>query len=104
MIDSLLRMQVQLAKMEQLHERQQHVMRRKIEETVAVNKRLKDALEKQAMARAQKGGDKVLAGSGTMPIVVEKQCWGSGSACFWPLGFGSMRQGPCWLRYDANRC
>jgi kinesin family protein 4/21/27 len=51
--------------MEQLHERQQHVMRRKIEETVAVNKRLKDALEKQAMARAQKGGDKVLTGSGT---------------------------------------
>ena len=31
--------------MERLHERQQNVMRRKIEETVAVNKRLKDALE-----------------------------------------------------------
>ena len=58
-------MQVQLAKMERLHERQQNVMRRKIEETVAVNKRLKDALEKKAMVRAQKGGDKVLAGSGT---------------------------------------
>jgi hypothetical protein len=61
--------QVQLAKMERLHERQQNVMRRKIEETVAVNKRLKDALEKKAMVRAQKGGDKVLAGSGKVPVV-----------------------------------
>jgi hypothetical protein len=63
--------------MERLHERQQNVMRRKIEETVAVNKRLKDALEKKAMVRAQKGGDKVLAGSGnTAPwlLIIVAHC------------------------------
>jgi len=57
--------QVQLANMERLHERQKNVLRRKMEETVAVNKRLKEAMEKKANARAQRGeNDKTLVGSG----------------------------------------
>merc|ERR1719187_2429667 len=57
--------QVHLAKIERLHERQKNVLRRKMEETVAVNKRLKEAMEKKASARAQRGeNDKTLVGSG----------------------------------------
>merc|ERR1719239_886419 len=59
------RAQVQLAKMERLHERRENVLRRKMEETVAVNKRLKVAMEKKKNARATRGeNDKTLAGSG----------------------------------------
>ena len=40
-------------------------MRRKMEETVAVNKRLKDSLEKKKNVRAMRGeNDKTLIGSG----------------------------------------
>jgi len=59
------RAQVNMAKMERLHERQKNVMRRKMEETVAVNKRLKDSLEKKKNVRAMRGeNDKTLIGSG----------------------------------------
>ena len=59
------RAQVNMAKMERLHERQKNVMRRKMEETVAVNKRLKDSLEKKKNVRAMRGeNDNTLIGSG----------------------------------------
>jgi len=57
--------QFQMTKMERLHERQKNVLKRKMEETMAANKRLKDAMEKKNNARKIKGeNDKNLAGSG----------------------------------------
>ncbi|XP_028174121.1 chromosome-associated kinesin KIF4 [Ostrinia furnacalis] len=50
-----------MAKMESLHAKQQNVLKRKMEEAVAVNKRLKEALERQkqtAMKRNAKGSVK----------------------------------------------
>ncbi|XP_026760553.2 chromosome-associated kinesin KIF4A [Galleria mellonella] len=50
-----------MAKMESLHAKQQNVLKRKMEEAVAVNKRLKEALDKQkhtAMKRNAKGNMK----------------------------------------------
>ncbi|XP_038206709.1 chromosome-associated kinesin KIF4 [Zerene cesonia] len=50
-----------MAKMESLHAKQQNVLKRKMEEAVAVNKRLKEALERQkktAMKRNAKGNVK----------------------------------------------
>ena len=50
-----------------LHERKENVLRRKVEETMSINKRLKEAMEKKANARAQRGeNDKTLVGSGTL--------------------------------------
>lgn len=46
--------QSKVVKMETLHAKQQNFMRRKIEETQAVNKRLRDAVEKQKAAKAQR--------------------------------------------------
>jgi len=58
------RAQVQMAKMERLHERQKNVLKRKMEETMAANKRLKDAMEKKKDARKIKGENNQMAGSG----------------------------------------
>ena len=46
--------QGQIQKMEALHARQQHVLRRKMEEAVAVSKRLKEALNLQSTKNAIK--------------------------------------------------
>ena len=43
--------QVQIAKMESLHNKQQNVLRRKMEEAVAANKRLKEVFAKQKAAK-----------------------------------------------------
>ena len=65
--------QVNIAKMERLHERQKNVMRRKMEETVAVNKRLKEALEKKNNVKAMRGeNDRTLVGSG-----IKNKCSGA---------------------------
>jgi kinesin family protein 4/21/27 len=55
--------QAKMAKMENLHTKQQNVLRRKMEEAFNVNKRLKDALEKQKASKFKvgKGG---MAGAG----------------------------------------
>ncbi|XP_023954901.1 chromosome-associated kinesin KIF4 [Bicyclus anynana] len=53
-----------MAKMESLHAKQQNVLKRKMEEAVAVNKRLKEALDRQkltAMKRNAKGNVKTSA-------------------------------------------
>jgi len=46
--------EVAISKMTVQHERQQKVMKRRMEEVLAINKRLKDAQEKKALARAGK--------------------------------------------------
>jgi len=57
--------QVTIAKMERLHERQQNVLKRKMEESSAINKRLKDALEKkEAVQKQREGSTKRLEGAG----------------------------------------
>ena len=43
--------QVQMAKMATLHTKQQNVLKRKMEEAVAANKRLKDVIDKQKAAK-----------------------------------------------------
>ena len=43
--------QVQLTKMANLNAKQQNVLRRKMEEAVAANKRLKDVIDKQKAAK-----------------------------------------------------
>lgn len=57
--------QVKMAKMETLHSKQQNVLRRKMEEAIVLNKRLKDVVDKQKASRAANAG-KVhgLAGAG----------------------------------------
>ncbi len=60
---------VKMTKMENLHSKQQNVLRRKMEEAVAVNKRLKEVMEKQSRAKLGKGpagagGNTTLAGAG----------------------------------------
>merc|ERR1719186_963242 len=57
--------QVTISKMERLHERQQNVMKRKMEESSAINKRLKDALaKKEAVQKQREGSTKRLEGAG----------------------------------------
>lgn len=46
--------QHEMIKMESLHNRQKNVLKRKVEEAMAINKRLKDALDKQKSAQSQK--------------------------------------------------
>lgn len=43
----------EMVKMERLHSRQQNVLRRKVEEATAINKRLKDALALRKQAKDQ---------------------------------------------------
>merc|ERR1719158_1688953 len=45
-----------MSKMSVQHERKQNVLKRRMEEVLAINKRLKDAQEKKASARATKAG------------------------------------------------
>ena len=47
--------QVKIAKMENIHVKQQNVMKRKMEEAVQANKRLQDVITKQKNARKMKG-------------------------------------------------
>ncbi|CAK1552322.1 unnamed protein product [Leptosia nina] len=61
-----------MAKMESLHAKQQNVLKRKMEEAVAVNKRLKEALERQkqtAIKRNAKGNVK----SGAVQQYIEQE-------------------------------
>ncbi|KAJ2953165.1 hypothetical protein O0L34_g738 [Tuta absoluta] len=61
-----------MAKMESLHAKQQHVLKRKMEEAVAVNKRLKEALDRQknaALKRTAKGSVK----SGAIQQYIEQE-------------------------------
>ena len=48
--------QVQIAKMANLHNKQQNVLRRKMEEAVAANKRLKEVVDKQKAAKKMNTG------------------------------------------------
>ena len=57
------RQQVQMAKMETLHNKQQNVLRRKMEEAVARNQRLKEVLEKQKTRKKTMVGKHGLAGA-----------------------------------------
>ena len=45
-----------MSKMSVQHERKQNVLKRRMEEVLAINKRLKDAQAKKASARATKAG------------------------------------------------
>lgn len=54
--------QAQMTKMNNLHSKQQNVLKRKMEEAVAVNKRLKDVIDKQKAAKKMNTGKKGLAG------------------------------------------
>ncbi|XP_063706731.1 chromosome-associated kinesin KIF4 [Culicoides brevitarsis] len=45
---------LELIRKESMHQKQQNVLRRKMEEAIATSKRLKEALDKQSSARAQK--------------------------------------------------
>ena len=47
---------VKMTKMETLHSKQQNVLRRKMEEATALNKRLKDIMDKQKAAKFGKVG------------------------------------------------
>ncbi|KAG6465118.1 hypothetical protein O3G_MSEX014941 [Manduca sexta] len=61
-----------MAKMESLHAKQQNVLKRKMEEAVAVNKRLKEALDRQkqtAMKRNAKGSVK----AGAVQLYIEQE-------------------------------
>ncbi|XP_063895825.1 chromosome-associated kinesin KIF4 isoform X1 [Helicoverpa armigera] len=61
-----------MAKMESLHAKQQNVLKRKMEEAVAVNKRLKEALERQKstqMKRNAKGSVK----AGAVQLYIEQE-------------------------------
>ncbi len=57
------RQQVQMVKMETLHNKQQNVLRRKMEEAVARNQRLKEVLDKQKAAKKSIVGRHGLAGA-----------------------------------------
>ncbi|XP_045490201.1 chromosome-associated kinesin KIF4 isoform X2 [Pieris rapae] len=56
-----------MAKMESLHAKQQNVLKRKMEEVVAVNKRLKEALDRQKLAVKQNGKENVNVNRGAVP-------------------------------------
>ncbi|XP_072930094.1 chromosome-associated kinesin KIF4 isoform X2 [Epargyreus clarus] len=61
-----------MARMESLHAKQQNVLKRKMEEAVAVNKRLKEALDRQkqtAMKRNAKGSVK----TGAVQLYIEQE-------------------------------
>lgn len=45
----------EMARMRMMHDKQQNVSKRKLEQAVAANKRLKEALLKQTAVRAQRG-------------------------------------------------
>ena len=51
MISGFLKLLLQITRMESLHTKQQNVLRRKMEEAVASNKRLRDVMEKQRAAK-----------------------------------------------------
>ncbi|XP_055617712.1 chromosome-associated kinesin KIF4-like [Toxorhynchites rutilus septentrionalis] len=48
------KMKNEMVRMRSVHDKQQNVLKRKVEEAVAVNKRLKDALERQKHVQAQR--------------------------------------------------
>lgn len=48
------KMQNEMARKESLHNKQRNVLKRKCEEALAINKRLKDALERQRVAQSQR--------------------------------------------------
>ncbi|TRY68349.1 hypothetical protein TCAL_03053 [Tigriopus californicus] len=56
--------QVKIAKMETLHTKQQTVLKRKMEEAISINKRLKEVIDKQKASRAMIAGRSGLAGAG----------------------------------------
>ncbi|XP_071502973.1 chromosome-associated kinesin KIF4A-like [Diadema antillarum] len=56
--------QFEFVRMERQHEKTQNVLRRKMEEASAANKRLREALEKKKTARNQKDGGNQLEGMG----------------------------------------
>lgn len=51
--------QNQIVQLETIHSRQQNFMKRKVEETAAINKRLKDALAVRKTAQYQKNSGKL---------------------------------------------
>ena len=60
-----------MTKMETLHSKQQNVLRRKMEEATALNKRLKDIMDKQkANSKFGKGGAGGASNTGTLLIAV----------------------------------
>ncbi|XP_055843322.1 chromosome-associated kinesin KIF4 [Episyrphus balteatus] len=52
------KMQNEMARKESLHNKQRNVLKRKCEEALAINKRLKDALERQKVAQSQRNKNK----------------------------------------------
>ncbi|XP_055915378.1 chromosome-associated kinesin KIF4 [Eupeodes corollae] len=52
------KMQNEMARKESLHNKQRNVLKRKCEEALAINKRLKDALERQKAAQSQRNKNK----------------------------------------------
>ncbi|XP_042881308.1 chromosome-associated kinesin KIF4-like isoform X2 [Penaeus japonicus] len=58
------RKQYQIVKMERLHSKQQNVLRRKMEEAIAINKRLKDAMALQKAGAEKRAASRETAGIG----------------------------------------
>nr|XP_045595024.1 chromosome-associated kinesin KIF4A-like [Procambarus clarkii] len=58
------RKEYQIVKMERLHSKQQNVLKRKMEEAIAINKRLKDAVALQKAGAEKRAASRDIAGTG----------------------------------------
>ena len=72
---------VKMTKMETLHSKQQNVLRRKMEEATALNKRLKDIMDKQKAAKFGKVGGACNTSAGGLVHTYGLCRWGEKHIC-----------------------